>query len=72
MFRTFQGFLSLSTVKPGEGTLRVCPLIKLSTAYFIMRPLLDDLIDSKYVDRSMYRRILKFYILLSRRDLENA
>ena len=48
MFRTFQGWLSLSNVKPGEGTLRLAPLIKLTTSYLMMRPLLNDLIESKY------------------------
>lgn len=47
MFRTFQGWLSLSTVKPGGGTLRLCPIIKLSTAYVLLRPLLEDLIEKR-------------------------
>ncbi|ODM95117.1 hypothetical protein Ocin01_11564 [Orchesella cincta] len=46
MFRSFQGWLSLSTVFPGGGTLRVCPIIKLSTAYLILRPLLEDLVET--------------------------
>ncbi|KAG2188253.1 hypothetical protein INT44_001006 [Umbelopsis vinacea] len=47
MFRSFQGWVSLSDVQsPGGGTLKVCPLIKETTSYIMMRPLLDDLKDS--------------------------
>jgi hypothetical protein len=28
----------MSSTGPGEGTLRVCPLLKLSTAYVLLRP----------------------------------
>ncbi|RXW18802.1 hypothetical protein EST38_g7055 [Candolleomyces aberdarensis] len=38
IFRTFQGWLALSSTGPGEGTLRVHPSIKHATAYFWMRP----------------------------------
>lgn len=38
MFRMFQGWLSMSHTSPGEGTLKVNPLLKLSTAYFLLRP----------------------------------
>lgn len=38
MFRMFQGWLSLSTTGPNEGTLLVNPLLSLSTAYFLLRP----------------------------------
>ena len=38
MFRMFQGWLSLSRVSPDDGTLLLCPLIQLSTAYFLLRP----------------------------------
>lgn len=31
------------SVQPGGGTLKLCPLIKLSTSYVILRPLLKDL-----------------------------
>lgn len=47
MFRSFQGWLSISDVEsPGGGTLRVCPLIKETTSYIMMRPLLSDLKDN--------------------------
>ncbi|KAI8078763.1 uncharacterized protein BX664DRAFT_303559 [Halteromyces radiatus] len=42
MFRLFQGWVSLSDITPGGGTLRVCPLIKEQTAYYMMKPLLED------------------------------
>lgn len=38
MFRMFQGWLSMSEVGPREGTLLVNPLLKLSTAYSLLRP----------------------------------
>lgn len=47
MFRSFQGWMSLSTVEPGGGTLRLCPAIKLSTSYVILRPLLKDLVEER-------------------------
>lgn len=36
--RPIQGWLSLSPTGPGEGTLRVLPFIKASTAYMMLRP----------------------------------
>ena len=48
MFRSFQGWVSLSDVEsPNGGTLRVCPLMKETTSYIMMRPLLSDLKDSR-------------------------
>ncbi|KAI1945431.1 hypothetical protein LOZ12_005278 [Ophidiomyces ophidiicola] len=41
MLRFFQGWLAMSDTGPGEGTLRVCPMIKQSTAYTILRPFFD-------------------------------
>lgn len=38
MFRMFQGWLSISDTGPNEGTLLVNPLLKLATAYFLLRP----------------------------------
>ena len=38
VFRMFQGWLSMSEVGPHEGTLMVNPLLKLATAYFLLRP----------------------------------
>ena len=38
MFRLFQGWLAMSSTGPGEGTLKVCPLLKQATAYLILRP----------------------------------
>lgn len=41
MFRFFQGWLSMSSTGPGEGTLKVCPLLKHATSYLILRPFFD-------------------------------
>lgn len=38
MFRMFQGWLSMSHVGPREGTLLVSPLLRLATAYSLLRP----------------------------------
>lgn len=37
-FRMWQGWLSMSHSGPGEGTLLVNPLLKLSTIYLLLRP----------------------------------
>lgn len=41
-FKAFQGWLSLSTIEPGHGTLKVLPSLKESTAYWYLRPFLED------------------------------
>lgn len=38
VFRAWQGWTSLSSTGPNEGTLRVLPMLSLSTAYTILRP----------------------------------
>lgn len=38
MFRPWQGWTSLSATGPGEGTLRVLPLLALASAYVMLRP----------------------------------
>ncbi|XXH05490.1 hypothetical protein Hte_011920 [Hypoxylon texense] len=38
MFRMFQGWLSLSSIPPGHGSLRACPMLRLTTAYLLLRP----------------------------------
>ncbi|KIM77865.1 hypothetical protein PILCRDRAFT_825084 [Piloderma croceum F 1598] len=38
VFRCWQGWTSLSTVGPGEGTLRVLPMLSLASAYILLRP----------------------------------
>ncbi|WVR03850.1 hypothetical protein IAU60_000847 [Kwoniella sp. DSM 27419] len=42
VFRAFQGWTSMSNTGPGEGTLRVYPLVKELTAYMMMRPLFRE------------------------------
>lgn len=46
MFRNFQGWVAIDEIQTGSGTLRVCPLLKQSTAYFMMKPLLAESLDS--------------------------
>ena len=38
VFRPWQGWTSLSTTGPSEGTLRVCPMLPLTSAYLMLRP----------------------------------
>ncbi|WVQ79010.1 hypothetical protein IAT38_001102 [Cryptococcus sp. DSM 104549] len=42
VFRAFQGWTSMSDTGPGEGTLKVYPLVKELTAYTMMRPLFRE------------------------------
>ncbi|KAI1089284.1 DUF1479-domain-containing protein [Rostrohypoxylon terebratum] len=54
MFRMFQGWLSMSTTKPFEGTLMVNPSMKLSTAYFLLRPFFEPVKDASQVSPNEY------------------
>jgi len=66
-FRAFQGWTSLTEGEPDGGTLRVFPLLKESTAYLLMRPLLKDIMDEDlpgyekgklfFLDPSIHSRI---------------
>ncbi|KAJ7022104.1 hypothetical protein C8F04DRAFT_971886 [Mycena alexandri] len=38
IFRPWQGWTAMSSTGPGEGTLRVLPMLSLATAYWILRP----------------------------------
>lgn len=38
IFRPWQGWTAMSSTGPGEGTLRVLPLLSLATTYIILRP----------------------------------
>lgn len=51
-FRLFQGWLSMSSTGPGEGTLQLCPLLKHATAYMILRPFFDSISASLNLDSS--------------------
>jgi hypothetical protein len=61
MFRMFQGWLSMSHTKPFEGTLMVNPLIKLSTAYLLLRPFFNpiksknDANEDEYLDEKNWK-----------------
>jgi hypothetical protein len=46
MFRMYQGWLSMSSTGPGEGTLLVNPLFKLATAYYLLRPFFEPIPSS--------------------------
>ncbi|EER41283.1 DUF1479 domain-containing protein [Histoplasma capsulatum H143] len=52
MLRFFQGWLSMSDTGPGEGTLHVCPMLKSSTAYTILRPFFDVRTSEPLMDSS--------------------
>ncbi|KAI0108829.1 DUF1479-domain-containing protein [Hypoxylon sp. NC0597] len=54
MFRMFQGWLSMSTTKPFEGTLMVNPAVKLSTAYILLRPFFRPIKDVNQVSSDEY------------------
>ncbi|MCJ1382811.1 hypothetical protein MMC17_005924 [Xylographa soralifera] len=55
MFRMFQGWLSMSSTGPKEGTLMVNPLLQLSTAYLLLRPFFAPIkqLDSSTSGESM-------------------
>ncbi|KAI5917853.1 DUF1479-domain-containing protein [Camillea tinctor] len=38
VFRMFQGWLALSRITPGSGSLLACPMLQLTTAYLLLRP----------------------------------
>ncbi|KAF8871719.1 hypothetical protein BD779DRAFT_1453556 [Infundibulicybe gibba] len=38
IFRPWQGWTSMSSTGPGEGTLRVLPMLSLASAYIMLRP----------------------------------
>jgi Protein of unknown function (DUF1479) len=50
IFRPWQGWTSMSTTGPGEGTLRVAPLLKLATVYLILRPFFKPRTPSSGLD----------------------
>lgn len=54
MFRSYQGWLSMSATGAGEGTLLVNPLFKMATAYYLLRPFFlpkkSDVERSGYLD----------------------
>ena len=41
VFRPLQGWLSMSSTRANEGTLRVLPFLKESTAYIVLRPFFE-------------------------------
>ncbi|KAK7923610.1 hypothetical protein PG985_007681 [Apiospora marii] len=59
MFRMFQGWLSMSRTGPREGTLMVNPLLRLATAYMLLRPFFEPVSANKdergYLDEENWR-----------------
>ncbi|KXN84869.1 hypothetical protein AN958_11999 [Leucoagaricus sp. SymC.cos] len=47
VFRTFQGWLSMSETAPTQGTLKVFPNVALSNAYIILRPFFKPLVPEE-------------------------
>ena len=57
MYRMFQGWVALSNIAPGEGHLKVLPLLQMATAYFLLRPffnatIVKDPSSNCYLDSS--------------------
>lgn len=50
VFRTFQGWLSMSETGPSQGTLKVFPDVLLSNAYIILRPFFKPLVPIESPD----------------------
>ena len=50
IFRPWQGWSSMSTTGPGEGTLRVAPMLKMATAYLMLRPFFKPRTSSSGLD----------------------
>lgn len=42
VFRTFQGWLAVSTIAPKEGAIQFAPKLKEVTAYYLLRPFFDE------------------------------
>jgi hypothetical protein len=48
LFRSFLGFVAINHIESEGGFYRVCPLVKETTAYIMMKPLLEENLDKKY------------------------
>jgi hypothetical protein len=48
LFRSFLGFVAINHIESEGGIYRVCPLVKETTAYIMMKPLLEENLDKKY------------------------
>lgn len=53
MFRMFQGWLSLSTTAPGEGSLKINPMLKEAMAYVLLRPFFRENDGKLYTQAEM-------------------
>lgn len=45
-FRMFQGWLSMSHTRPGEGTLMVNPMLRQAMAYVLLRPFFEPVLKT--------------------------
>lgn len=54
VFRAFQGWTSLSDTGPGEGTLRVYPLVREMSAYTLLRPFFREKAPRSALSREHY------------------
>jgi hypothetical protein len=50
IFRPWQGWTSMSSTGPSEGTLRVAPMLKMATAYLMLRPFFKPRTSSSGLD----------------------
>ncbi|KIX10447.1 uncharacterized protein Z518_01530 [Rhinocladiella mackenziei CBS 650.93] len=73
MFRLFQGWLSMSSTSPGEGTLKVCPLIRHATSYLMLRPFFNTDTGKLHLDAAFPNSVpgaCQEYNSLTHPDLE--
>lgn len=51
-YRMYQGWMAMSHASPGEGHLKVYPLLEKSTAYILLRPFFDPMSSPSSADLS--------------------
>lgn len=54
VFRTWQGWMALSSTGAGEGTLLVFPALREATAYFVLRPFFRPIKAKEVVGEEKY------------------
>ena len=55
MYRMFQGWMAMSEIGGGEGHLKICPMIREATAYFLLRPFFEPIGDQGDLGKGNYR-----------------
>lgn len=48
IFRSFQGWLSLSSAGQGRGALLLAPILREATTYLMLRPFMEDVLPSSF------------------------